>query len=257
LPGMDLFDRWEAVPALPGAALSFGDLEAAPTPVHLVRWRLDLPPDPAAALQQLDDGEAQAQTGSAGLDQVPGRLERLLSARQSAQSGATDFAAPTGPALSEAELGLWRWLDEAQGREVAATSYALEETRAEAAPSFTASLERLQRLLAYAAWVETRVEGQWLGQTVVTWTGDLRTVWGAGVAPAQRHWHSLSLRLALVSRGIVLRAFFITAQSAVKLTALLAVPGGAVLALPAAWTYVNQMLAEIGEYRKLANSQGD
>jgi hypothetical protein len=255
---MDLFDRWEAVPTLPdatlSATLSFGGLEAATPP--RTRWQMDLPANPAAASQQLAADEAQALTRSAGLDQVPGRLERLLLARQSAQSGAADFAALGSPALSEAELGLWRWMDEAEGREGAAASYGLAagETHAEAAPAFTVSLERLQRLLAYAAWVETRVEGQWLGQTVVTWMGDLRTVWGADVAPAQCQWHSRSLRLALASRGIALRAFFITAQSAVKLAALLALPGGAVLALPAAWEYVHQMLAEIGEYRKLENS---
>jgi hypothetical protein len=255
---MDLFEGWEARPAPASeAAVSFGDLEAGP-PAPMAHWRLDLPAQPAAAWQTLAAGEARARARSAGLDQAPARLEQLLLARQNAQAGAADFAAPSSPAVrSEADFELSRWLDEAQGSapEGAPVSYALEP--GEAAPSLATSLERWQQLLAYAAWVETRVEGRLLGQSVVAWTGDLRTAWEVTAAPEQRRWHSRSLRLALASRGAIVRAFIITAQSAVKVATLLALPGGPALALPAAWTYVNRILAEVGEYRKLVDSTGD
>ena len=35
-----------------------------------------------------------------------------------------------------------------------------------------------------------------------------------------------------------------------------AVPGGAVLALPVAWKFVHQVLAEAGEYQELTHSKG-
>ncbi|MEJ2267272.1 MAG: hypothetical protein P8X95_27830 [Anaerolineales bacterium] len=49
----------------------------------------------------------------------------------------------------------------------------------------------------------------------------------------------------------MLRTFIVTTQGAAKLSILLATPGGAILALPAAWKYVNQILAELEKIRDL------
>ena len=95
-----------------------------------------------------------------------------------------------------------------------------------------------------------------MGETIVGWTGDTRTVWGAGAAPARLAWHTRSMALALASRAMLLRTFFLVTQDAAKLSVLLAVPGGAVLALPVAWKFVYQVLAEVGEYQKLTQSKG-
>jgi hypothetical protein len=47
----------------------------------------------------------------------------------------------------------------------------------------------------------------------------------------------------------LIRTFAMAAHAAVKLSLLSAMPGGAVLALPAAWKFINHVLAEAGRYR--------
>ena len=259
---MDIFDLWETSPT--AAPVSFDVEEAAQTPEPFSRWCLDLPEDGQAAARQLERGEAQVQASDAALAVMPQKFDQLLQARRSAQAGGLAFAAVEAPALSGPEKDLWRWLDEAQGRpEAAPVSFG---AGAEAAPGlnwdeakrqFDSGMERLQRLIANAAWVETRVQGELLGQTVVDWTGDSRTAWGTDLAPARLALHKRSLALALASRVTLLRVFFIVTQNAVKLSVLLAVPGGAVWALPVAWKFVNQVLAEVGEYQKLSNPKGE
>jgi hypothetical protein len=259
---MDVFHLWETSPV--AAPVSFGVTEAVETPEPFSRWCLDLPEDGPAAAQQLERGEAQLRASEAGLAAVPQKLDQLLKLRQSARTGSVAFATAEAPALSGPEMELWRWLDEVQGRpgpEGAPVSFA-----AEAAPGFDweeakrqcdSGIERLQQLISHAAWVETRLQGELLAQTVVSWTGDTRTVWGQGAAPPRLAWHRRSLALALASRATLLRVFFIVTQNTVKLSVLLAVPGGAVLALPVAWKFVNQVLAEVGQHQQLSNSQGE
>jgi hypothetical protein len=259
---MDIFDLWET-PA-EAAPVSFDVMETAEAPEPFSRWSLDLSGDGQAAAQLMERGEAQLRASEAGLAAVPQKLDQLLKIRQSAQAGGVAFATLEAPALSGPEMELWRWLDEMQGRpgpEAAPVSFA-----AEAAPSFDwqaakhqfdSGVGRLQQLIANAAWVETRIQGELLGRTIVNWTGDTRTVWDQGAAPVRLAWHSRSLALALASRATLLRIFFIVTQNAVKLSVLSAVPGGAVLALPVAWKFVHQVLAEVGEYQQLSNPKGE
>ena len=90
-----------------------------------------------------------------------------------------------------------------------------------------------------------------LARTVVGWTGDLDTLWEQYLRPEQIDLHRRSLNLAITSRAAMLRTFIVTTQGAAKLSILLATPGGAILALPAAWKYVNQILAELEKIRDL------
>lgn len=261
---MDIFDLWETSPV--AAPVSFDVMEAAPAPEPFSRWRLDLSEDGQAAALQLERGEAQVRASDAALAAMPQKFDQLLQVRRSAQMGGVAFAAAEVPALSGAERELWRWLDQAEGRPGPAVAPVSFEAGAEAVPGlnweearrqFDAGVERLQRLIAHAAWVETRLNGELLAQTIVSWTGDTGTAWSAEAAPARVALHKRSLALALASRATLLRVFFIVTQNAVKLSVLLAVPGGAVWALPVAWKFVNQVLAEVGEYQKLSNSKGE
>jgi hypothetical protein len=42
----------------------------------------------------------------------------------------------------------------------------------------------------------------------------------------------------------------ITAQSAARLSALLAIPGGVVMALPAVWKYITRLIDELEKYQE-------
>jgi WD40 repeat protein len=59
-----------------------------------------------------------------------------------------------------------------------------------------------------------------------------------------------TLALALQSREMLMQTFVMATQFAIKLSKLsilLSTPGGVILALPAAWKFINQVLAEIGQ----------
>ncbi len=60
--------------------------------------------------------------------------------------------------------------------------------------------------------------------------------------------------MAISSRNTLIRTFVAVTQGAVKLSALITTPGGAILALPVAWKYVNQILSEINAYKELAST---
>ncbi len=107
---------------------------------------------------------------------------------------------------------------------------------------------RLSRLLTHVAWVETRTGGRLLGQTVVGWTGKTRTVWNLVEDREARTLHQRNVAVALASRLGLLRTMTVVAQGAAKVSMLLAASGGigAVAALPLAWRFVQQVLAERG-----------
>ena len=90
-----------------------------------------------------------------------------------------------------------------------------------------------------------------VGRTAVGWAGDFDTTWQAHAAPSQFALHRRSLALALASRDALLNTFVLTAQTVAKLSTLVAVPGGFVLALPVIWRFINNILKDYEAYEAL------
>lgn len=252
LPGV--LGNWDIPPLPVSEEVSFGGpapgVEQAPT------WRVNLPADPAQAIQQLEHSQTQLKTSQEALDSVPDRIENLVNRSQAEARGEVSFAAePLPPAESE----LLRLLSAAGQTAVRPdqpeVSFGLgQDLGAElrrATEGFQQFTQRISRLIAHFAWVETQVTGHLLARTVVGWTGDMHTLWEEYLRPEQIDLHHRSLVLAISSRAAMLRTFIVTTQGAAKLSVLLATPGGAILALPAAWKYVNQILAELEKIRDL------
>jgi hypothetical protein len=120
----------------------------------------------------------------------------------------------------------------------------------EASRQFRSLLDEMRKSLAHFAWVETREEAQFLGHTVVDWTGDLNTLWWAAATRSHRGLHERSLTLALASRGALLHTFVLTTKTVAKLPGLMTMPGGFVLALPVVWRFINQVLKEYQTYQE-------
>ena len=120
----------------------------------------------------------------------------------------------------------------------------------EASQRIAAILEQVVRFVACYAFVETRVEEQLLGRTAVSWMGDVNTVWMGGLTSEEVLLHQRALALAIGSRDALLQTVLMAAQLAVKLSVLLSTPGGVLLALPAVWRFIHQVLAESGELTK-------
>jgi hypothetical protein len=246
------FGSWqfESSTETPGVSFGIDSAEQEAVPV----WRRDFPSDPDAADAELSASEALAQESLAELNMVPGRIDELIDRVQAESAGGVSFATTSMETLDEPEAELLDLLDTIN-RPAVGVSFAVggeDRSKIEQAfDQFGADMNHLLRLVTHFAWVETEIEGQLLGRSVVSWTGDLDTNWATGLEAEVYQLHKRSLKQALGTRNIALHAVTITAQSAAKLTVLLAAPGGALLALPVAWKFVKQILADIQKYKDL------
>jgi hypothetical protein len=243
---------WETTQ--PEGALSFAAPGAKAPAVDVPVWSVSISGDLRQAASDLDGRLAQVESSREALAAARTRLDALVTRKQSTTE--VSFAvASAGPDLPAAEQELLKQLAVAKG-ESAEVSFGLfglpSRGDLEAAEGqFKAMMARIAQSLLYYALVETRVEGQLAGRTSIAWSADAKTLWRRGARAEVFALHQRSLRLAVESRNSLLRMFMLTAQAAVKLSVLLATPGGQLLALPAAWKFINRVLAEIGQYREL------
>jgi hypothetical protein len=120
----------------------------------------------------------------------------------------------------------------------------------QAIQQFQVLVDRLLQVVAHYAWIETFGEEQLLGQTSVSWTGNIETVWRVGLDTSQEALHQRTLALALASRITWIHMFILAARGAITLSILLTTPVGPVLILPAVWKFMTQVLEEYREHQK-------
>jgi hypothetical protein len=205
-----------------------------------------------AQIRSTEQELAQSQTA---LAEVPDRLDSLVARLEGNQevSFAVDPARDAAEApLQAPEVELLEWID---GLDTGRVTFGIGELipgeMIDANQQFRAALAGLSRMLLHLAWVETHQGGRLLARTVVNWSGDMDTTWDWDVVQEQFEYHHRSLALALASRITLLNTLSITTRAAVKLSVLIATPGASLLALPAAWKYVNQILAQVREYSEI------
>jgi len=239
-----VFQHWQPAPR----ASSDTSFEAAASVEQVSVWSLDLPADPEAADATLAQAELQLQATQVLLDDAPARLEAFTARLQSGGEVQFDLESTGEASLGAAEAALLPWIDALQPGQI---SFGGEElSRSDVSGAITQLRQTVDDMLGqvlYLARVETRQQGALLASSLVDWTGDMDTAWGEAVSAEERGLHQRSLALALKARIALLRIILTTTQAAVKISALIAAPGGALLALPAAWKYVQQLLAAISE----------
>jgi hypothetical protein len=243
----DVLGLWATVPTLSANAMAFG--ATAETIADVPMWRASLPADPHLAKQHLASAETTLHASQKALAVASDRLKVFIAAQQ---HGVAFDLSSADRSAAKPEAVLMVILNEIrEGR--APVSFGLGERLGggweQATQQFYAVLAKLRQLVVYYARVETRVQNELLGQTTVSWTGDMETVWRVGLSPEQVMLHQRTLALALQSRDTLLQTLVMAAQFAVKLSLLLSTPGGVILALPAAWKFINQVLAEVGQQR--------
>jgi len=233
LPGAnDLFGVWTVAPRVAGVSF---DANAPAAPADPT-WRVQLPESVDAAQAILQTQGLAIQRGESALAQAEQRLARLGHAGEG-----VSFAVPAGP---EAEL--LRALNTLQpsvsfglpGKE--AISEQLENLE-----RWRSFLDQVRNMVSRYARVETEVAGVLVGQTAVGWTGDFESFWMPGVAPASMRLHYQSVHLALASRLAFIRMVAIVATGAAGLALTLSIPGGQLMALPAVWKFVRDVLKEM------------
>jgi hypothetical protein len=244
------FSSWQFEPAEDTAGIAFGLGESEDIPV----WRTELPADLDQASQQLNSDQAQIADTLAALNTTPDRIDGLVRQAQVAGTAGVSFDTSGIDALSEPEADLLDMVQTINSPSIG-VSFAVGDEKTSKIESafshFNDDMTRLLRLVANFAWVETEIGGELLARSVVSWTGDMDTSWANGLKVEIYQLHKRSLGQALATRNIALHAVTITAQSALKLSVLLATPGGGLLALPMVWKYVKQIMADVQRYKEI------
>ena len=255
----DVLGLWAATP--PAGAVSFGlDAESAAPAGELYRTRLPAGPD--AAQEVFESSAAIFARVNAALDDVPARLDGLVDrVNRQKQAAGLNFAVgsleqETGPEaelldlLAEADRGGTSELNFGIGD---LASQAWDAARAQ----FDALIAQIDRDVLHFAWVETLVSDQLVAHTTVAWSGDMQTVWSAGVNAEQSKLHEGTLSIVTRTRHLRLRLFVTIASGSVKVAGLMATPGGALLALPAVYQYVTKIVAQARELQSIQLPQGE
>ncbi|MEI7771655.1 MAG: hypothetical protein WCI67_16815 [Chloroflexales bacterium] len=166
--------------------------------------------------------------------------------RRVAGGGVSFAAAGRTPAP---ELELMGLVGELRAAESGTGSFGIREAASsgwdEAEEKFRAFAAQVHETLTNYAVVETQVEQVLIGRTSVGWTGDVRSLLVAEINPEQADLHRRTLALALESRAAMLRTFTTVLRGAAIVATMISSPLGAVAALPAAWKFVDQLLADI------------
>ncbi len=228
----DLFGVWMIAPKTAGVSF---DANAPAAPAGPT-WRIQLPESVDAAQSILQTQGLAIQRGESALAQAEQRLARIGHAGEG-----VSFAAPTRP---EADLMI------ALNTLQPSVSFGLFGKEAigeqlENLEQWRLFLDQVRNMVSRYARVETGMAGTLVGHTAVGWTGDFNTIWTPGVAPASMRLHHQSVHLALASRLALIRMVAIVAMGATGLALTLSVPGGQLMALPAVWKFVRDVLKEI------------
>lgn len=248
-PQPEVLGLWTPQPLSPGDAVSFAAVPKATDQGPV--WRASYPPDPDQAARLLDEAEEKLEASRAALAASPARLDAYVARGPAGVA----FGLPTGDAVAgQPESDLALLLVDMQ-RGAPAVDFGLGDQLAarweEAVQAFEGFMEQVQQIMGHYAWVETRLGGRLVGQTAVTWTGDVDSVLLDRLASDQLGLHQRTLRLALESRRTMLRTSSLVLTYAVKLSVLLATPGGIALAIPAVLRFIHQMRMEIERHQRI------
>jgi hypothetical protein len=201
---------WRVGPSAPSVAFT----ASHPTAPEALLWRIDLPADPRQAAGRLEAGHARLRTASDRLADATARLDAALD--RSGPGVAFTAETPLAGTFTDSELDGW---------------------------------QRLVSCCRPSALVETRIQDQPVARSLLGLGGNLRTVCRTGLGPRHAGLHREGVRLVVDSRAAVLRVIACVTRGAVAISVRLALPGGAVLALPVAWRFVQRVLAEVDRGR--------
>lgn len=161
-------------------------------------------------------------------------------------SAATAWLRQHHHALALAQGDLAQAESELRRFDLAGVAFSAAETEDEAATrrQFEGFVAQMQRMIAQYAYVET-VFGVAVARSSVSWTGNFTTRWAVASPPAHIALHRQAVQTALGSRMALVRLAAIVVGGAVGLTVKTTIPGGSLLAIPAAWKFVRNVLEEL------------
>ena len=249
-PGTVSFSTDGAIPAAPPAGIG--------EPV----FRVKLQTGPGLADEAFGRNETYIAGLNAALENIPDRLDRLVARTQKAAGTGLSFdtlsfaAQESGP---EAELlALMGDIEREAKRSPGGVSFGLQETGSaawqQARAGFETLINQINREVLHFAWVETNIDGDLIARSSIGWTGNAETAFLEEINKQDVLLHGRTLRVVTQTRSLRLRLFITIASGAAKISALIATPAGAVLALPAAYHYVMQIMAQVKQLQSIQSS---
>lgn len=242
-PGTD--DELGVWQPLPPAAVprepSSGLLEAMPaeaSPPDAFVWQVAFSADQARNQRDLADAGQRLDAADAAIPWAARRLHGFVRG-QPIQADQPEVELASWAALARPAGPLEAWED---ARPADDALLALPDFQATAAQT-SAFFGKLRESLRHLAVVRTTFDGLPAAHTVVTWTGDYRTAWQAGVTGPQAALHLQAVSVSMRTRDAWLRLGTTTVASAAQLAALFA--ANPLLALPAAYRFVRRIIAQL------------
>lgn len=253
----DPLGLWTSAPQPEMVHFGIGDETASPPPDAPV-FRVNLPGSSEAAGQAFENSEAWFERVNAALEDVPDRLDTLVSRMQARQAEGDPVSFDVASLEGEPgpEGGLLLLLEDASQPEAAGPAHfgiedspqaarePVSQAWQEARARFDALMEQINREVLRFAWVETKIDGQMIARSEVDWSGDATTLWAETASEEQKSLHHRALKIAARSRNMKLRLFVTVTGGAAKVTTLMAA-GTPLLALPAVYQYVMSIIKQV------------
>ena len=221
-------------------------------------WRASLPDDAVGAAATLTDAEAVLATAEQSLPVAAVRLEQMAAGLGSESA----YAVQAGAAPGQPEIALWAALDDLGGLGPGEPSVSFGPLASvsgawdRAAAGFGEYCAQVRGLVVRETLVETEAGARLLARTALGRSGSMATTWRAGIGADEAALHGRTVALALASRETMLRTLVLAVRGAGLLAATAAGPGGVLLALPAAWRFIEDVRAEAGAARTRREEAG-
>jgi hypothetical protein len=217
-------------PLVIGSAFSTGDQPD-------VIWQARLPDDALAAQSAIRSAMSQLDAQEHALATVEQRLRQVV-------DGAVSF----GTTLPLAEQHLLAWVSMGEqppgGASFGLRDEVQERWQAAQEQFIALSTQVCESLRSYAT-VETIHGSRLIARTRVNWFGDVQSWLVTDITPVQATLHHKTLTLALRSRAALLRIIGLVGRGAALIATMVASPISALMALPASWQFVQEILAEV------------
>jgi hypothetical protein len=221
-----LLDAWDDTPA------------EAP---DYVKWSVDL------AQPTLAERIGFVQRETAQLRNVPAQIQTLAQ-QPPTPSESVSFSAGEAPSPAAEFWGLYHANAHTAVTSPDEVSFAVSESEEKAQfwqafEIFQREAEKTLRIVQHLAWIETKVEGQLIGHTIMSWGSDTRTVWSRRASAQFIAQHCQSINAALDARYAFLRRLELVMQGAQLITA--ASTGQWWAAAPLLWKFVSRLVDEV------------
>jgi len=201
-----------------------------------VIWQARLPEELGAAQAALHNAATRLRADEQALATVEHRLLQVA-------NGAVSFST-LAPQPEQTLLRFLASVEPASGISFGLRDEIQERWQAAQDQLAALSAQAWETLGSYAT-VETIQGARLIGRTRINWHGDARSLLIADIDLAQAAIHRQTLALALRSRAALLRMVGLVGRGAAIAATMFTSPAGALLALPAVWQFVQEVLAEV------------